>query len=133
MYSFNILFIMSQCFARMSVISLIWNITPVSSHRRSAQIVFAATLLWTTTALFGLAFQCHLPRPWDIANNVCIDRIAFYTFVEVLQMIIDLALIIIPFAIVWKLKLKTMPKLTVMGCFLGRILYVLLFAGLSVN
>ncbi len=33
------------------------------------------TLLWSLASEFVAAFQCSMPRPWQVTDNRCLDRV----------------------------------------------------------
>lgn len=59
-------------------------------------------------------------------DNVCVNRIALWNFVAVLNVILDISLIILPLAVVWNLQVSLKRKVVVFGCFASRSLYVLM-------
>jgi len=123
-YSFNILFITSQSFSKVSMTIFIRTMTPNSLHRFFASLILFGTAVWTTTAVFGLLFQCNTPEVWNFLQNTCINRLAFYTFVEIASIALDACLILLPVMIAWQLQLNLKSKLVIIGCFASRILVI---------
>ncbi|CAG8979943.1 hypothetical protein HYALB_00013367 [Hymenoscyphus albidus] len=119
-YSANILFVLSQGFAKLSMAIFIRTITPNELHRSFAIYICFAVTVWMINAVFGLVFQCHMPAVWNSLENVCTNRLAFYTFAEVASIAIDFCLIVLPVTIASQLKMNMRSKLVVIGCFASR-------------
>ena len=68
------LYVISVCFAKLSVIYMIGRITPNKTDLRLVWGLGLAVVAWAFTAFWVLAFQCHTP-PWDVHSGTCIDRV----------------------------------------------------------
>lgn len=77
------------------------------------------TFPWTTVSILGFAFTCTPPRIWDDSAGSRMDKRAFYTF-ELTGSIIDIALIVVPSLVVWKLQLQLRKKLTIISVLASR-------------
>ena len=121
-YTFNILFVLSQASAKASVIIFIRTITPAVSHRHLAAFAMLATLIWIIVAFPGLVFQCHTPYTWKIIAHTCVNRVGLYTYIEVVSGLLDVFLVALPVFIAWKLQLRLKAKMIVIICFAFRIL-----------
>ncbi|KAF7864402.1 hypothetical protein EAF04_006536 [Stromatinia cepivora] len=120
-YSFNFLFILSQFFSKLSILVFIRSLTPNRTHRNLDTFFIVLTVCWGITAGFGLIFQCDTPEVWNFLHGECISRLAFYTYVEILNIILDSVLVLLPIMVVWNLKLALKPKLMIVSCFIPRI------------
>ncbi|KAF2804149.1 uncharacterized protein BDZ99DRAFT_452115 [Mytilinidion resinicola] len=123
-YAFTILFVLGQFFAKFSIISFIISITPDIKQQRFAYSIGATSTIWMASSVFGFAFQCRLPNPWIFVNNRCIHRLAFYTYVEVLNIVIDSTLAIFPSLIILGLQLELKQKAITIAFFMSRLLVV---------
>ncbi|OCK81438.1 hypothetical protein K432DRAFT_434145 [Lepidopterella palustris CBS 459.81] len=123
-FAFTVLFIMGQFFAKLSIIAFIVAITPHQTHRKMAFWLVAVICLWMVSSILGFAFQCELPETWKFENRQCVNRKAFYTFVEVFNILIDNALALFPSAIIYGLQLQLKPKVITISFFMSRILVV---------
>lgn len=96
-------------------------------------------MLWSITSIFALAFQCDLPRPWLQGTGRCVNLVSFppviratprltdpqkalYYYVDIMNILTDVALVILPVLVVWGLQLKAEKKLFVVGLFATRIM-----------
>lgn len=120
-FSFNILFILSQVFSKLSVLIFIRSLTPKKLHRNLVTLSLMLTLCWGITAGFGSMFHCDPPQVWNFLDNKCINRMKFNTAMEIFNVFLDIVLILLPILVVWDLKLPLNPKLVVVSCFLPRI------------
>ena len=72
--------------------------------------------------MFILGFQCSLPHTWNTFGGKCIDLRAFWTYVDVMNVVTDLPLVILPAMIISKLHADTSRKAIVICCFAARVL-----------
>ncbi|KAL9118548.1 MAG: hypothetical protein Q9187_004904 [Circinaria calcarea] len=123
-YAASLLYIATLCFSKISVALLLQTITPVQLHKQMTLAVGAVTVLWTVIAMFGLAFQCHLPYPWRFIDNACFNQTVFWNFVQAFNMLIDVALVLLPLFIVWRVQVGAGKKVVVFACFAIRIVVI---------
>ncbi|KAG4034539.1 hypothetical protein MFRU_003g04980 [Monilinia fructicola] len=124
-FSFNILFILSQVFSKLSILVFIRSLTPNRLHRNLDTLSIILAVSWGITAGFGLAFQCDTPQTWNSLQNECMNRLAFFTCVEIFNILLDLVLMLLPILVIWNLKLSLNPKLVVISCFVPRICVII--------
>lgn len=84
--------------------------------------ISAFTTLWILSSLFVVGFQCKVPHTWDVINGSCINLVGFWTYFDVMNILTDLALIILPFIICSRLQIAFNRKVTILACFALRIL-----------
>jgi hypothetical protein len=120
--AFTILFILGQFFAKLSIVGFIFALTPDVTHRRVAGAIFSVAGVWMLVSVFGFAFQCDVPHTWKFLGNKCIKRLSFYTFVEVLNVLLDLMLALFPSFIIFGLQLDQKRKIITIGFFMSRLL-----------
>ena len=70
------MFIISVCFAKLSLVAFIRNFTRLTSDRRSGLVIGLLVALWATTTILTVAFQCRLPEPWDYVHQSCFNRVS---------------------------------------------------------
>lgn len=121
-YAFTILFIVGQFFAKISIVFFVVALTPDRTYRSISLALAAGAAIWTITSIFGFAFGCELPEPWNFVEKKCIDRLSFYAFVEVFNIILDALLAVYPSFIIFGLQLETKRKIITIGFFMSRIL-----------
>ena len=59
----------------MSVLLLIRALTPVRTERKIALVAGGLIIAYGATGTFVVAFQCALPRVWDIMGTRCLNRV----------------------------------------------------------
>lgn len=123
-YAAELLYIPSLCLAKLSVALLLRSITPSVPHNRFIFAIGVTTVLWAASSELSVAFQCHLPNPWRFFGNTCVNRKALWNAVGAVNILTDIALILLPFAIVWRLQVSMKRKVVVGGCFAARTLVV---------
>jgi hypothetical protein len=52
------------------------NLTPIAKDRQMAVVVEAIIGVWAIVTIFGTAFQCSVPRTWDIWNGKCFSVVS---------------------------------------------------------
>ena len=74
-YAGDILYILSLSFSKFAVLLLIHRITPVNAHQLLISGAAVISLLWSLTGLFAAAFQCQVPRIWEILEGKCFGQV----------------------------------------------------------
>ena len=74
-YSADILYIIALAISKVSVLVLLWQITPVAVHRRLTLGVGLFIAGWTLASFFASVFQCPFPNTWTILSKRCFDRV----------------------------------------------------------
>ncbi|KAJ8121038.1 hypothetical protein ONZ43_g2411 [Nemania bipapillata] len=120
----DILFIIALGCAKLSVCTSLFAFSPDRTHRRTNIALIAITSVWIVTALLGTAFQCGRQGPWD-NNAKCIDLRAFLTYVAIGNILTDAALVLMPIAIIYPLKMPLQTRAIIMILFGSRVLAIL--------
>ncbi|KAI1204757.1 uncharacterized protein F4807DRAFT_446104 [Annulohypoxylon truncatum] len=123
-YAANVLSVASQAMSKLSLVFYIRVLSPINLHRASCWVLMGATLLWMLTSVILLLFQCSSPTFWDFITNWCINRLAIWYYINVVNILIDICLIVLPVTVVWKLQTQFKRKLVVISCFTTRILTI---------
>lgn len=81
-YASDFLYISSIGLAKISVIGFFYGI-----HYRRTQLRFVAAfgifiLGWTIASILVIAFQCGLPRPWDVFTLHCYNKVSHEPFLN---------------------------------------------------
>jgi hypothetical protein len=119
-YASELLLIVSLVFAKASVIVLVMALGPHPLLSRSCQAVLTVTGLWGLSTIFALAFQCKLPRPWDESLGRCFDQQTFDIVVGVVNILTDLAAVIIPAFLVMNIQAPWRKRCQVVSLFACR-------------
>jgi hypothetical protein len=75
-FAAHILLILVLALSKISTILLVWKLTPSKSLRRSCTIIAGIVLGWSIFAVFSLAFQCGLSRPWVYSPERCAGEVS---------------------------------------------------------
>ena len=74
-YAYELLYLSSLCFSKLSVLVLFYNVVVLRSHRffvlGSGVCIFA----WSLASVAATAFQCKLPRPWEMMTLRCMNKV----------------------------------------------------------
>ncbi|KAB8068804.1 hypothetical protein BDV29DRAFT_183890 [Aspergillus leporis] len=100
------------------------NITLASRDRILAHIAQGCSIVFAVIALFGSAFQCHLPRTWDYLHGTCIDTVTWTTFIALTSAITDIIILIQAILLVGHVQTAWKKKIMFASIVLPRILYV---------
>lgn len=97
--------------------------------------IFTTTIRWFTTSLyiigliciaiciaffFSIIFECTpINYAWNkTIKGHCINISARYISADVLNLVVDIALVVLPIPLVWSLQMSVSTKLAVVGMFL---------------
>ena len=139
-YAGDLLYILSLTFSKISLLILLRLITPVRLQGQFISALGAALLLWGLTALLAAAFQCQVPRVWEILGNQCFHvvssrpdsfytihilisiQVSFWNYFGVTNIITEGILVVLPIIIFWNLQMPLVRKIMIVCCFAVRIL-----------
>ncbi|KAI6083297.1 hypothetical protein F4821DRAFT_245095 [Hypoxylon rubiginosum] len=123
-YARDILFILSLSMAKLSSCRNIFILSPNDIHRLFARIIAWIIGLWMVVCIFATAFQCGIKGPWMQEDNHCIDQHAFLTFMCVMSIITDAALVALPLMVIYPLNMVLGERLGVMLFYCTRALII---------
>ncbi|ELR04026.1 hypothetical protein GMDG_06537 [Pseudogymnoascus destructans 20631-21] len=124
-YTYQILFIITIVLAKMSLLLFIIRLTPNVATIRVGRIILCLIATWGVGTVFGFAFQCSLPQPWNNSSGVCRNQSALYYAAGVIDIITDIALTILPVVILWGVQIQQRKRAIVMLVFMARMLVCL--------
>lgn len=135
-YVATLLALLTQACAKISVCLLISVVAnhgyPWNQHRvihglnqnrlfHANRILFCVIIVWFITGFFSVAITC---APGKSGAEQCLVGGPLYTYDNVMDLLTDLCLCIMPVAMMWKVQTSTEKKLQVIGLFGTRILSV---------
>ncbi|KAF7853660.1 hypothetical protein EAF04_010651 [Stromatinia cepivora] len=123
-YGAYIMFILSLCFSKLSIVIFFMQSTIGKQPKLACGVLMALIILWTLVSVFALVFQCSLPQPWMFLNNSCSNRIVFWYFIEVFDIITDTLTMLLPFYTLRFLQLNRKTRYEILGPFMSRILII---------
>ncbi|KAI1823339.1 hypothetical protein F4861DRAFT_335501 [Xylaria intraflava] len=121
-YAGELLFIVSLGCAKLSVCTGLYTFSIDQTHRVVNATLIVATILWMLSSFLGIAFQCGSHTPWDTDGATCVNLHALFSYVDIVSIITDVALVIVPIAIISPLQMTLRTRIIVMALFGSRIL-----------
>jgi hypothetical protein len=123
MYAANILLVGALAASQASLTFLVIAINPTRRLLISCYSILGFLAAWTLSSMFALAFQCHLPRSWDYGNNTCVDRFALNVGIYSFNILGDVLIVIVPFAMMQKVQVSSSRRFVVNALFSSRLRY----------
>jgi len=124
LYGGNILSVLTLVAIKGSVLAAVYALTPVAFHRKVIIATSIVVVAWGITAVFAVAFQCPLPQAWDVLDQRCTNIRAASTYSAVMNLLTDVALLIIPSMVIVPLQMRLGARLAILGAFWFRIIVV---------
>ena len=59
----------------MAVLQYLTTLASSKARNKTAKAVIAFNALWAITAIIAIAFQCRLPRPWEVLSERCFNQV----------------------------------------------------------
>ena len=76
LFASQMLFVATLCFIKLSIVVLLWLITPAREHRRLLMATAAFVAVSGIVSEFTEAFQCQVPDTWrSLGGNKCFDQV----------------------------------------------------------
>ncbi|EHY54875.1 hypothetical protein HRR83_005865 [Exophiala dermatitidis] len=119
-YASNILIILVVAASKASVTHLIIAINPTRTMLMCCYALLGFIAAWTFASIFASAFQCNPPNPWNSEGNKCVDQFALNVAIHTLNILSDVLIVLIPFAMMLKVKVTSHKRFIVTGLFASR-------------
>ncbi|KAF2790511.1 hypothetical protein K505DRAFT_217606, partial [Melanomma pulvis-pyrius CBS 109.77] len=123
-YASDFLYILTIGFVKLSLVTFFHSIVIQGTQRRVVQGLGLFISAWTFASLLAVAFQCGLPRPWEMMTLHCYNSGLFWIIYCIIDMTTDVCLIMLSVNLVAYLKVKLSRKVIVVACFAPRILVI---------
>ncbi|KAH8722992.1 hypothetical protein GQ44DRAFT_621643 [Phaeosphaeriaceae sp. PMI808] len=122
-YASEFLYILSICFSKLSLLVLFYTIVAVQRVHRRLVVGFGGfVLVWSIASLIVVAFQCELPRPWEIMTLRCFNTRAFWIVYCITDLSTEISIIMLSVNLVAYLQVRLSRKFAVVACFAPRAL-----------
>ena len=116
------MYIFAICTTKLTTLTLLYNLTPLRSHRRPIVITGSFILAWTIATILANAFQCAMPRPYlYTSSSHCISQTGFWYATGIIDILTDIALMILPVMVIAKLQLPLNKKAAIAFAFSFRL------------
>lgn len=115
------LWVLSLSFTKFSILFLYLRLFPVDSVRWAGWITIVIIAAWTVATILAACLICRpIQSNWDqtIENATCGDQVLSFTVTGVINLVTDVAVLVIPMPSLYKLQLATYKKwmlITVFG------------------
>ncbi|KAH7323733.1 hypothetical protein BKA65DRAFT_407465 [Rhexocercosporidium sp. MPI-PUGE-AT-0058] len=123
-YTSQLLYILALALGKLSTVVYLRALSPVARFAIVNQIIEAFVVLWAFVTEFAIAFQCALPTPWATITSKCFNTVIFWNVTGVLDIITDIAIIILPAYLVWRVQMPTSKKALVVIVFGFRVFII---------
>ena len=77
LYASDFFYISTLGFAKLSLLSFFYGVYHQRGQRRAVLIIGIFILMWTVASLAAVAFQCGLPKPWEVLTLHCYNLVSF--------------------------------------------------------
>ncbi|KAI9724641.1 MAG: hypothetical protein M1828_003510 [Chrysothrix sp. TS-e1954] len=123
-YSSQFLYLLAVCLGKCAHASFIASLSKIRWCQRSALGILGLSVLWTVAGVLTVAFQCRVPNTWQIVTGQCVNMTAFWGVIGALDIVLDVALIVLPGYIIWCLQMPQGSKSMIIGAFSTRVLVI---------
>lgn len=113
---------MIQAGTKLSICLLINAISPQYRLLLVNRTLMIVTGAWVVSGFFAMAFQCDLPNPWELSDHACVSIQGIYLYNGLMNILTDLAICVIPMAMMWNVQTNKTKKIAVCALFGARIL-----------
>ncbi|KAF4951202.1 hypothetical protein FSARC_12982 [Fusarium sarcochroum] len=122
MYVSRIFGILVHATTKISLGLLIRQIDRQGGLNTANMILGGLAIAWAISGIFATIFQCSLPEPWLAeSNQQCPNQGPIFIYNGVMIILTDIALCILPVAMMWEVQTSLRRKLIVMALFGTRI------------
>jgi hypothetical protein len=140
-YASEFLYISSICFSKLSLLVVCYTVVAVQRTYRRLVLSFGAFIFtWSISSILVVAFQCQLPRPWQVMTLRCFNTVSiasepstrntgadfcqrlFWIIYCIVDMSTEVLIVTLSFNLVVYLRLRLSRKIAVVACFAPRAL-----------
>ncbi|KAF2998435.1 hypothetical protein E8E13_000162 [Curvularia kusanoi] len=124
LYASELLYVFSLCFAKLSILVLFYNVVVLRTHRFFVLGFGICIFAWSVASAGATAFQCDMPRPWEMMTLRCFNTRIFWLVYCAIDMSTELFIVMLSVDLVAHLRVRMSRKLAVVACFAPRLLVV---------
>ncbi|PWY83382.1 hypothetical protein BO70DRAFT_428692 [Aspergillus heteromorphus CBS 117.55] len=124
-YAASLLYTISLCLSKLSLSCFIRNLTPAAKDEFVALVVQASITVVALIDLFGTAFQCNLPQPWNYYTGKCMDLEAWHYFTGATNITTDVMITLQALYLISRIQTSRRRKLVFASIFLSRVSVIL--------
>ncbi|OCK74153.1 hypothetical protein K432DRAFT_410102 [Lepidopterella palustris CBS 459.81] len=124
-YAATILYVLTVAVSKLSIMIFFTRLAVAQTHKTIVLILTAVIGSWSIAAVFGVAFQCPTPTPWNVFSGQCVSLLSFWIGISVVDIITDVVMIALPVNIVWSLQMSPGKKIIVIFVFSVRLIVII--------
>ncbi|RAL04060.1 uncharacterized protein BO80DRAFT_462205 [Aspergillus ibericus CBS 121593] len=117
----DILYLITIYISKCCVCGIYFRLTPQKSHNRATLATLALCTAWVIPAVFIIAVNCELNRPWKGSGAQCVNLIQRWQFIVALDITTELIIFGLAIALLWGLFMPFQRKFTIGFAFLIRL------------
>lgn len=123
MYASRIFGILVHATTKVSLGLLIRQIDRQGGLNTANMILGGVVIAWAISGVFATAFQCPMPEPWLAENTTqCPNQGPIFLYNSIMIILTDIALCILPVAMMWEVQTSIRRKIIVMALFGTRLI-----------
>ncbi|KAM0345092.1 hypothetical protein ACHAPU_006978 [Fusarium lateritium] len=123
MYASRILGILVHATTKLSLGLLIRQIDKQGGLNIANMVLGGLVITWAISGIFTTAFQCPSPQPWLAGNfQKCPNQGPIFVYNGIMIILTDIALCILPVAMMWAVQTSIRRKIIVMALFGTRLI-----------
>ncbi|KAJ4992399.1 hypothetical protein SVAN01_02108 [Stagonosporopsis vannaccii] len=123
-YASELLYIASLCFSKLSILVLFYNVVVLRTHRCFVFGFSVCIFTWSVSSAAAVAFQCDLPKPWEIMTLRCFNTRVFWIIFCTIDAFTELFIVLLSVDLVAHLRVRMSRKAAVVACFAPRLLVI---------
>ncbi|KAF9697772.1 hypothetical protein EKO04_004375 [Ascochyta lentis] len=123
-YASELLYISALCFSKLSILVLFYNVVVLHTHRIFVMCFGLCIFAWSVASIIATAFQCGLPRPWEMLTLRCFNTRIFWVVYCAIDMSTEVFIVMLSVDLVAHLRVRMSRKFAVVACFVPRLLVV---------
>jgi hypothetical protein len=114
------------CFSKLSVLLMYTALIPVRSMILWARVIGAFTIVWNVSNILASFLICRpLARNWDLTiPGTCGSQPGFYFAMGIINIVSDIALIVLPMPYLYRLRMSIRKKILAMSMLSVGIMWV---------
>ncbi|GKU05870.1 integral membrane protein [Fusarium langsethiae] len=122
-YASRILAILVHATTKIALSLLIRQINSQGALHLANMILGGVVIAWAVSGVFASAFACPMPKPWFADNNTqCPAQGPIFVYNGIMIILTDVALCLLPVAMMWEVQTSIRRKLIVISLFSVRLL-----------
>ncbi|GLA55373.1 hypothetical protein AnigIFM63604_002021 [Aspergillus niger] len=117
----DILYLITVYISKCCVCGIYLRLTPQKCHNRASLATLALCTAWVIPAVFIIAVNCELNRPWKGSGGQCVNLSKRWQFIVALDIATELIIFGLAVFLLWGLFMPLKRKLTIGFAFMFRL------------